>query len=90
MVTEKSIQSAMREVSIGRTTIIIAHRLSTITDADKIVVLDEGCVVETGTHHGLLKRQGLYATLWEAQKRETQKDELPPPQDEPVPDLVTS
>ena len=70
MVTEKEILSAMREASQGRTTIIIAHRLSTITDSDKILVLDEGRVVETGTHRELLARHGLYSKLWEAQKRE--------------------
>ncbi len=70
MVTEKEILSAMREASQGRTTIIIAHRLSTITDSDNILVLDEGRVVESGTHHELLSRNGLYAELWEAQKRE--------------------
>ena len=70
MVTEKEILSAMREASEGRTTIIIAHRLSTITDSDKILVLDEGRVVESGKHQELLTRQGLYAELWEAQKRE--------------------
>lgn len=78
MVTEKEILSAMREASEGRTTIIIAHRLSTITDCDKILVLDKGRVVESGTHQGLLNRKGLYADLWEAQKRE-QDDGAPKP-----------
>ena len=89
MITEKAIQSSMREVSEGRATIIIAHRLSTITDADRIIVLDEGCVVETGSHMDLLKHQGVYAKLWEAQKREASKGQFSPPKAEPVPEVVS-
>ncbi len=85
MVTEKEILSAMREASKGRTTIIIAHRLSTVTDCDKILVLDQGRVVESGTHQNLLNRKGLYAELWEAQKRE-QDESAPNPA--PVPRAV--
>ena len=85
MVTEKEILSAMREASKGRTTIIIAHRLSTVTDCDKILVLDQGRIVESGTHQNLLNLKGLYAELWEAQKRE-QDESAPNPA--PVPRAV--
>ena len=51
----------------GRTTVVIAHRLSTIRDADKILVLDQGKVVEQGTHQQLLSQRGLYAQLISAQ-----------------------
>jgi len=73
MVTEKSILTAMKEVSRGRATLVIAHRLSTITDADKILVLDNGMLAEQGTHAQLLEKGGLYARLWQAQQRETQE-----------------
>jgi ATP-binding cassette subfamily B protein len=58
-----------------RTTFVIAHRLSTIKDADQIVVLEEGRVVERGTHDDLLEIDGLYANLWAVQAGEI--DELP-------------
>jgi ATP-binding cassette subfamily B protein len=53
----------------GRTSLVIAHRLSTILAADKILVLDEGKLVEQGTHEELLKKSGLYAQLYETQFR---------------------
>ena len=65
--TEHLIQSALEVALHGRTSLIIAHRLSTILSADKIVVLDEGRVVEIGTHSALLERRGLYAVLFEQQ-----------------------
>ena len=76
MVTEKEIQSSMRNVAEGRTTLIIAHRLSTITDVDRIFVLKDGVLCESGTHQALLSRQGVYADLWEAQKREQSEPTL--------------
>ena len=60
----------MREVSTGRTTLVIAHRLSTIIDADKIVVLENGQVIEQGNHNALLKLQGRYAQMWALQQQE--------------------
>ncbi len=67
---EQAILSALREATEQRTTLVIAHRLSTITDADIILVLDHGRVVEQGAHAALLLRNGLYARLWTLQLRE--------------------
>jgi ABC-type multidrug transport system fused ATPase/permease subunit len=62
--TERKIESALRRLLAGRTAFVIAHRLSTIRDADLIVVLEHGRVVEQGTHDELLRRQGLYTSLY--------------------------
>jgi ATP-binding cassette subfamily B protein len=67
-VTEEGIQSALETVSANRTTLVIAHRLSTIVNADKIIVMDKGKIVEQGEHAQLLKKNGLYKELWEQQK----------------------
>src|SRR5690348_1481319 len=66
--TEKEIQDALERVSKGRTTLVIAHRLSTIVGADEIIVLDAGEIVERGTHHALLAKGGLYASMWNRQR----------------------
>ena len=66
--TEREIQSALERVSRGRTTIVIAHRLSTVVGADEILVLDQGLIVERGTHEALLERGGVYAALWSRQR----------------------
>ncbi len=65
--TEQDIKSALDIVSKGRTTLVIAHRLSTITDADDIIVLDNGQIAERGTHRELLAKKGLYETMWNRQ-----------------------
>lgn len=65
--TERQVQSALKKLMAGRTTIIVAHRLSTIVDADLIYVIDEGRIVESGTHAELLYRKGAYAKLYEMQ-----------------------
>src|SRR5215813_6154651 len=66
--TEKDIQDALEQVSENRTTLVIAHRLSTIVDAEEIIVLDEGVIVERGNHHQLLAKGGLYASMWNRQR----------------------
>jgi ATP-binding cassette, subfamily B, heavy metal transporter len=66
--TEREIQASLREVSRGRTTLVIAHRLSTIVDAEEIIVLAEGRIAERGTHADLLRRDGLYAAMWQRQQ----------------------
>ncbi|MEX0841413.1 MAG: ATP-binding cassette domain-containing protein, partial [Xanthobacteraceae bacterium] len=66
--TEKEIQDALDRVSRNRTTLVIAHRLSTIVGADEIIVLDQGVIVERGTHQELLARSGLYASMWNRQR----------------------
>ncbi|HEY0648755.1 MAG TPA: ABC transporter ATP-binding protein/permease [Phenylobacterium sp.] len=68
--TEAAIQETLRKVKAGRTTLVIAHRLSTIVDADQILVLRRGRIVERGTHAVLLANQGEYAALWRRQTRE--------------------
>lgn len=67
-VTEHHIQTALDDVSQNLTTLVIAHRLSTIIKADKIIVLEQGRIKETGTHTALLAKQGLYASLWAQQE----------------------
>ncbi|MGA9282178.1 MAG: ABC transporter ATP-binding protein/permease [Pseudolabrys sp.] len=66
--TEKEIQDALERVSRNRTTLVIAHRLSTIVGADEIIVLDQGEIVERGTHYALLGKNGLYASMWNRQR----------------------
>jgi ATP-binding cassette, subfamily B, heavy metal transporter len=66
--TERDIQDALDRVSKNRTTLVIAHRLSTIVGADEILVLDQGVIVERGTHHDLLAHGGLYASMWNRQR----------------------
>ncbi|HEU0162091.1 MAG TPA: ABC transporter ATP-binding protein/permease [Rhizomicrobium sp.] len=66
--TERDIQSALHEVSLGRTALVIAHRLSTVIDADEILVLDHGVIIERGRHDALLARNGHYAAMWNRQR----------------------
>ncbi len=65
--TEQEISVALRQVARDRTTLVIAHRLSTVTDADEIIVLRKGAIVERGTHADLLAHGGIYAAMWAAQ-----------------------
>ncbi len=66
--TEQEIQDALRKVSKNRTTLVIAHRLSTVVEADEIIVLDKGHIAERGTHAQLLRKKGVYASLWNRQR----------------------
>ena len=66
--TEKEIQKNLENVSKGKTTLIIAHRLSTAANADNIIVLDKGAIIEEGTHESLLLKKGKYFEMWEKQK----------------------
>ncbi|NNE84163.1 MAG: ABC transporter ATP-binding protein/permease [Alphaproteobacteria bacterium] len=66
--TEREIQKSLDEVSANRTTLVIAHRLSTVVNADEIIVLDEGRIIERGRHGDLLAQGGAYATLWARQQ----------------------
>ncbi|WP_089176178.1 ABC transporter ATP-binding protein/permease [Bosea sp. AS-1] len=66
--TEKEIQDALDRVSEGRTTLVIAHRLSTVVNADEIIVLDKGVIVERGHHRDLLAADGVYAAMWNRQR----------------------
>jgi len=68
--TERDIQAALRRAGQGRSVITIAHRLSTVAEADNIVVLEDGRIVEQGTHADLLARGGRYAGLWQRQASE--------------------
>jgi ATP-binding cassette subfamily B protein len=66
--TEKDIQDALERIARGRTSLVIAHRLTTVVHADNILVLDQGEIVEQGTHLELLTKGGLYASLWTRQR----------------------
>ncbi len=69
--TEQLIQNAMTRLMKGRTNFVIAHRLSTIKNADVILVMDHGTIIEKGTHKGLLAKKGFYANLYNSQFQET-------------------
>ena len=71
---EKAIQAELERISQGRTTLVIAHRLSTVMDADQILVLNQGRIVERGTHKQLLDTQGEYARMWALQQEQAQAE----------------
>ncbi len=71
--SEQAILGALRDVAADHTTLVIAHRLSTIVDADRILVLDDGRIMEEGDHHSLLHRGGIYARLWDLQQEERRR-----------------
>jgi ATP-binding cassette subfamily B protein len=72
--TERDIQDALQEMGRGRSVIVIAHRLSTIAEADRIIVLEAGRIVEEGTHEALLACEGRYAAMWARQSAEAEAE----------------
>jgi ATP-binding cassette subfamily B protein len=68
--SEKAIQAELDRIQVGRTTLVIAHRLSTVMGADQILVMDDGRIVERGTHAQLLAEEGRYAHMWRLQLQE--------------------
>ena len=66
-VTEMQIQKALENLSIGRTTLVVAHRLSTVKNADNIIVIDKNGIIEQGNHNELIKKNGVYANLYQYQ-----------------------
>ncbi len=70
--SEKAIQGELKRIASNRTTLTIAHRLSTIADADQILVMDKGSIIERGSHRELLVAKGFYAHMWELQQQEEQ------------------
>jgi len=73
--TEKNIQAELTRIAEGRTTLVVAHRLSTVMDADQILVLDGGHIIERGTHRELLERGGAYARMWALQQQEAAREQ---------------
>jgi ATP-binding cassette subfamily B protein len=76
---EQAIQAQLKEIAKNRTTLVIAHRLSTVADAQQILVLDHGRIVERGTHQSLLAANGLYAQMWERQQARQDEELASPP-----------
>ncbi|XP_063646863.1 ATP-binding cassette sub-family B member 6 isoform X4 [Pan troglodytes] len=77
---ERAIQASLAKVCANRTTIVVAHRLSTVVNADQILVIKDGCIVERGRHEALLSRGGVYADMWQLQQQgqeETSEDTKP-------------
>src|SRR5450830_2167095 len=76
---EQEIQAELKNIAKNRTTLVIAHRLSTVADAQQILVLDHGRIVERGTHQSLLARDGLYAQMWTRQQARQDESLASPP-----------
>jgi ABC-type transport system involved in Fe-S cluster assembly fused permease/ATPase subunit len=81
--TEQAIQQNLRELARGKTALVIAHRLSTVVDADEILVLDAGQIVERGRHRELVARGGVYAAMWARQQEDPDADARPVSEPEP-------
>jgi len=73
--SERAIQAELERIQVGRTTLVIAHRLSTVMNADQILVMDRGRIVERGTHAALLASGGVYAQMWRLQQSEAEREE---------------
>ena len=71
--TEQAILETLRQVAMNHTTLVIAHRLSTVVDADRILVMEEGRIVEQGSHQQLLEKGGLYSEMWQLQQQESRR-----------------
>ena len=78
--SEKAIQAELERISVGRTALVIAHRLSTVMNADEILVIDAGRIVERGSHDALLAARGLYARMWQLQQEGRDEGASPAPQ----------
>ena len=74
--SEQAILESLRNAAQNHTTLAIAHRLSTIVDADRILVMEHGRIVEQGSHHDLLAQQGLYSRMWKLQQQEEEQQVL--------------
>jgi ABC-type multidrug transport system fused ATPase/permease subunit len=88
-ITEKKIQDSLEIANKGRTSLVIAHRLSTICNSDQIMVLDQGQVVEKGSHDELLELDGMYAAMWNQQNEEKVKIEDDNAEEELIEDRPT-
>ena len=82
--TEKAIQAELREIAQDRTTLVIAHRLSTVIDADQILVLEHGRIIERGNFRALIDMNGKFAEMWQLQQQEERAEILPSPEVEQV------
>jgi ATP-binding cassette subfamily B protein len=74
--SEQTILTALRDAAAHHTSLVIAHRLSTIVDADHILVMEAGRIIESGAHQGLLAKKGAYARLWALQQEESRHEQL--------------
>ena len=74
--SEKAIQTELERIAVGRTTLVIAHRLSTVMDADQILVLSQGRIIERGGHGALLAAGGEYARMWALQQQAREAEEV--------------